>query len=151
MVVSQNWGVHGCPKHFFFGSKNKAWGTRILRQSQMEKHKKKQKMKNEINKTKLGVPVWCKFAANLHPWGASLMIFYGIFHGYFMIFYGYFKEFSWTFMDRSWIFHQNFDQQVLVWCKFVANLHQTSTCWSKFWWKIHERSMKFHETSLKYP
>jgi hypothetical protein len=43
MVVSQNWGVHGCPKRFFFGSKNKAWGTRILRQSQMEKHKKKTK------------------------------------------------------------------------------------------------------------
>ena len=71
MVVSQNRGVHGCPKHFFFGSKNKAWGTRILRQSQMETHEKKQKMKKQNKKlkknTKLGVPVWCKFAANLHP------------------------------------------------------------------------------------
>ena len=72
MVVSQNRGVHGCPKHFFFGSKNKAWGTRILRQSQREKHEKKQKMKKQNKKlkkknTKLGVPVWCKFAANLHP------------------------------------------------------------------------------------
>ena len=49
--------------------------------------------------------------------------FLWIAHGYFMIFYGYFKDFSWNFMDRSWIFHQNFDQQVLVCCKFAANLH----------------------------
>ena len=72
MVVSQNRGVHGCPKHFFFGSKNKAWGTRILRQSQREKHEKKTNnektnQKTEKKNTKLGVPVWCKFAANLHP------------------------------------------------------------------------------------
>ena len=40
----------------------------------------------------------------------------------------------------------------------VTNLHRwncgtivTNTCWSKFWWKIHERSMKFHEKPLKYP
>ena len=46
-----------------------------------------------------------------------------IFHGYFMICYGYFKDVSWNFMDGSWIFHQNFDQQVLVWCTFAANLH----------------------------
>lgn len=66
MVVSQNRGVHGCPKHFFFGSKNKAWGTRILRQSQREKHEKKQKMKKQNKKLKKKTQsLGCQFGASL--------------------------------------------------------------------------------------
>ena len=62
MAVSRNRGVHGCPKRFFFGSKSKAWGTRILRQSQIEKNisknENKQKMKNKQN-------LECQFGASL--------------------------------------------------------------------------------------
>ena len=82
MVVSQNRGVHGCPKHFLFGSKNKAWGTRILRQSQREKHEKKTnnektKQKTEKKKHKAWgaslVQVCCKLAPLRCKFDASLM------------------------------------------------------------------------------
>lgn len=66
MVVSQNRGVHGCPKHFFFGSKNKAWGTRILRQSQREKHEKKTNNEKTKQKTeKKTQSLGCQFGASL--------------------------------------------------------------------------------------